>query len=77
MRYVTCLQHVEPAATYADALLMASAMLLQDGCLTARVIGDGAVKPHAAQGFFDDVPGVTWFPDGTRRVVAPASLLTR
>lgn len=73
--FVTVLQHVEPAASKAEAAEMAIAMRLQDGSLGARVIGDGCRKGFAVQGFFVDEPTATWFPDGTRRVSAPISLI--
>lgn len=54
---------------------MVSGLRSQAGCIGARVIGDGNTKPWAAQAFFPDEPDATWFPDGTRRVMAPEYLL--
>lgn len=74
---IPVLQHVEPAKSAAEASEYVEAMRAQQGSLGARVIGDGVTKAFAAQGFFEDEPEATWFPDGTRRVFISQAFLDR
>lgn len=72
------IQFVEPAASAADAAAMVDTLRLQFGCLGARVIGDGRVKPWAAQALFESDEPVTsdgWLPDGARRVLVSDAFL--
>lgn len=63
------LQFVETAASEAEALTMFQWLALQVDFCGGRVLPPGGGKPWRVQAFFDDVPGVGWFPDGVRRVM--------
>lgn len=69
------LQYVQPATDYTTAAETAKALGTLDGCILARVIGDGGAKPWAAQGLYelDTIPAVV--PDGCRVVTVTDSML--
>lgn len=71
------IQMVEAGRDYADARAIAIGLGRQEGCIAARVCGDGSRgKPYAAQALFIDDDGPRageWLPDGCRRVIVPGS----
>lgn len=71
------IQFVETAHTYAEAEQMVGFLATQEGCLGARVIGDGSAKSFAAQALFEMEDEPAWLPDGCRVVVIPSGFLSR
>lgn len=70
------LQYIEEAKTRDEAKSYLDWLATQDGYLGGRVIGDGHIKPFAAQAFFaDETIGADWLPFGVRRVLVPESIV--
>jgi len=66
-------QFVEPTRSAEEAFEMVRVLGAQDGCIAARVIGDGAGRRFSAQALFElaETDRPQWLPDGCCQVVVP------
>lgn len=75
----TVIEHICKAKDREEAAMMCKAERQQQGCIGARVIGDGHTKLFAVQSFYPDEPELTSeqisFVAGLNRRLCPESML--
>ena len=72
---MNAIQFIEPARCAEETFEMVRVLAAQDGCIAARVIGDGAGRPFSAQALFElgETDRPQWLPDGCRQVPVPGA----